>query len=289
MRRLLGTIGILLIASACAGPPAEPPGTASTAPTPTASSSTTASPQSSPPNARQITVQVWFVHAGKLFVATRRQDFQPAVGRLSLEALLAGPTEAERRAGLATAIPEGASLSGLTIRNGVATVNLSLDFAIDKTARLEDLRLAQVVYTLTQFSTVKSVTFQVNGQTIQEFGSHPQSLARPQTRRDYDELLPAIVVTSPAIGASVSSPVLVKGTANVFEATVSLRILDASGRQIARTFTTATCGTGCRGDYAKKVGFSVSSKQDGTIEVFEASAQDGRAINVVKIPVTLLP
>jgi hypothetical protein len=81
----------------------------------------------------------------------------------------------------------------------------------------------------------------------------------------------------------------VQGTANVFEATVSLRILDSGGREIARTFTTATCGTGCRGRYSKSVRFSVSSEQPGTIEVFEESAEDGRPINVVTIPVMLRP
>ncbi|HEV8420131.1 MAG TPA: Gmad2 immunoglobulin-like domain-containing protein [Actinomycetota bacterium] len=70
---------------------------------------------------------------------------------------------------------------------------------------------------------------------------------------------------------------------------MSLRILDENGKEIAHTFTTATCGTGCRGDYSVSVPFNVDHEQRGTIEVFESSAQDGSAINVVAIPVTLLP
>lgn len=99
----------------------------------------------------------------------------------------------------------------------------------------------------------------------------------------------AIVVESPQPGASVSSPITISGTADVFEATVSIRILDAAGNEIARTFTTATCGTGCRGDYRKSVSFEVDSEQPGTIEVFEESAEDGSAINVVTLDVTLVP
>ncbi|MGH2734675.1 MAG: Gmad2 immunoglobulin-like domain-containing protein, partial [Actinomycetota bacterium] len=70
---------------------------------------------------------------------------------------------------------------------------------------------------------------------------------------------------------------------------VSIRILDSNGKQLARTFTTATCGTGCRGDYAKKVSFSVDKAQPGIVEVFEESAEDGRPIHVVRVPVTLQP
>jgi len=89
------------------------------------------------------------------------------------------------------------------------------------------------------------------------------------------------------IGASVGSPVEVSGTADVFEATVSLRILDADGNEIASGCTTATCGPGCRGTYRTTLAFHVDHDQSGTAEVFEASAENGQPINVVDIPVTL--
>ena len=79
------------------------------------------------------------------------------------------------------------------------------------------------------------------------------------------------------------------GTADVFEATVSVRILDSAGHEIARTFTTATCGTGCRGDYSVTIAYSVPRTQPGTIVVFESSAKDGQPVNVQQIPVTLAP
>ena len=94
---------------------------------------------------------------------------------------------------------------------------------------------------------------------------------------------------SPSIGDLIHSPVTVGGTADVFEATVSVRILDGSGNEIAHTFTQATCGTGCRGDYSTAVSYDVGSEQQGTVEVFETSAKDGSRINVVDIPVTLTP
>jgi hypothetical protein len=99
---------------------------------------------------------------------------------------------------------------------------------------------------------------------------------------------PAIVVTSPRSGDEVTTPVSIEGNADVFEATVSIDILDSAGKPIVRTFTTASCGTGCRGTFSKAVPFTVGTTQPGTIRVYESSAEDGKPINVVDIPVTLV-
>ncbi len=101
--------------------------------------------------------------------------------------------------------------------------------------------------------------------------------------------LPPIAVALPIAGTVVHSPIAITGTANVFEATVSIRVLDANGEVIAQAFTTATCGTGCRGDFSTKVEVPIDAEQPGTIQVFESSAQDGSMTNTVEIPVTLAP
>ena len=79
----------------------------------------------------------------------------------------------------------------------------------------------------------------------------------------------------------------ISGTANVFEAVVSIAVLDEHGHTVASTFTMATCGTGCRGTYSTDVRYDVGTTQPGTIRVYEVSAMDGSQINVVDIPVTL--
>ncbi|HWL64650.1 MAG TPA: Gmad2 immunoglobulin-like domain-containing protein [Actinomycetota bacterium] len=98
-----------------------------------------------------------------------------------------------------------------------------------------------------------------------------------------------IEVTSPAQGDEVTSPLIVTGTANVFEATVSYQLVDGSGNEITKGFTTASCGTGCRGDYSKKIRFTVDEPTEATLEVFESSAEDGTALHVVRVSLTLLP
>jgi len=100
---------------------------------------------------------------------------------------------------------------------------------------------------------------------------------------------PPIVVRTPRADDRVSSPVTVAGTADVFEATVSIRILDEDGQELASGFATATCGSGCRGRYSTEMFFFVDRRQPGTIEVFEASAEDGSQLFLVRIPVTLVP
>jgi hypothetical protein len=100
---------------------------------------------------------------------------------------------------------------------------------------------------------------------------------------------PAIVVTSPMPGDVVSTPVTIEGTANVFEGTVRIRMVDAINNRIVDTFTTATCGSGCEGTFSASVEFSVAEEQQGEIIVFEEDAETGKPRNTVRIPVTLLP
>lgn len=294
-------VALALLASACGGarsgslgpvgggsptpsPTEQPTGPGPTIPSPGRTPGGTPSP------GRTATFEVWFVYGDRLFVTRRTEPFDPGVARQAISALLEGPTEAERAAGVATAIPAGTRLLDVSLSDdGVLTVDLSGEFAAPGSSLEERLRLAQVVHTATQFRTVKGVAFRVDGQPVEVFGSHGIVLDRPQTRRDYLGVFPQILVESPVIGQTVPNPVTVSGVANVFEATVSLRILDAGGREVARTFTTATCGTGCWGDYSVAVDYRVDSDQPGVIEVFESSAEDGSPLHVVRIPVTLTP
>ncbi len=100
---------------------------------------------------------------------------------------------------------------------------------------------------------------------------------------------PAIVVETPAAGAAVESPVTVAGTADVFEATVTVVVRDRGGNELARDFTTATCGTGCRGEYSIELPFSVEEEQPGTIVVQDEDASGaGAPPHVAELPVVLV-
>lgn len=206
-----------------------------------------------------------------------------------MEELLARPNEFESNAGVTTAVPAGIELLGLTISNKVATVDLSEGFGSGGGSTGELLSVAQVVYTLTQFPTVEGVLFEVEGKRLKRTPGHGILLSGPQTRRDWRDQLPAILVTEPAMSDQISSPVRVEGTADVFEATVQMRLLDAAGNRLVRAFTTASCGSGCRGDFSHELSFEVDREQHGVLEVWWDSPEDGSREGVVRIEVTLLP
>lgn len=298
MKRLLVlTAAIGLLAAACAEsgpgglgpvPTTEPPASPSPTASPTGDEPGEPSPTPTPTEAETMTYEVWFASGdGWMFLTHRTEPSDPAVGRASLLALLAGPNELERSAGVSSTVPDGTELLGLSIDDGTATVDLSGEFESGGGSLSVMMRLGQLVYTLTQFPTVDGVLLELDGEPVEVFSGVGLVVDRPMTRRSFEDLLPPIVVESPTIGQEVSSPVTISGTANVFEATVSISIYDAEGNEIVRTFTTATCGTGCRGTYSEAVRFEVDETQPGVIEVYESSAEDGSKLHVVRIDVVL--
>ncbi|MFC0006370.1 Gmad2 immunoglobulin-like domain-containing protein [Micromonospora siamensis] len=241
-----------------------PRGSTPTGSTPTGSASTGSAPDGT------VTVQLWLVRDGRLSPATRTRPQTPATSALALDELAAGPSAAEASAGLTSVVPEGVRM--VRINDGTATVAAPPAFTDGPVATVR-LRRAQVVWTLTQFPAVRRV----------DLGDG----RAPTGRADYADLLPPIVVTGPSIGQQVGSPVTVTGTAQVFEATVSVRVLDRDGHVIGAGFTTATCGTGCRGDYRVAVRYRLAATGPGSVEAYEVSARDGSRINVVSVPVLL--
>lgn len=96
-------------------------------------------------------------------------------------------------------------------------------------------------------------------------------------------------MTSPLPDTQIVSPVAIRGTADVFEGAVSIRLLDSNGQELAATNVQASCGTGCRGKFAANLAFFTPASQPGALEVFEISPKDGSIRNLVRVPVTLVP
>ncbi|MDX6505461.1 MAG: hypothetical protein QOG06_105 [Gaiellaceae bacterium] len=237
-----------------------------------------------------LSLEVWFANHDGLVAVHRTHEPTRLVATAAVNALLAGPSAPERAAGLVSAVPSGTRLLGISIRSGIATVDLTSEYQSGGGSLSMQMRLGQVVYTLTQFPTVQKVRFSLDGSPVNVFSSEGIVLDHPVGRADYGNLLPPIDVAQPAAGDRVTSPVTVSGTANVFEANVSVEILNAHGKVVGRTFTTASCGTGCRGSYSAAITFRVAKAQPGTIVVHDDDAAGtGKAPNSVRIPVTLAP
>ena len=204
-----------------------------------------------------------------------------AVAKAAMTALLGGPkgAELETSPAMYTSIPDETRLLDITIKNGVATVNLSTEFKGAAASFQGGTATAQVVYTVTQFPTVELVRIEIDG--VASGGALGRS--------DFQWILPAIFVDRPAWGASAGNPVRLSGIANVFEAQFRVQVLDGDGNLLADEPVTASCGTGCWGSFNTRVGYGLAKAQYGTLRVFEPSAKDGSPINVTEYRVWLTP
>jgi hypothetical protein len=232
-----------------------------------------------------------FVDNAGLAPVLRQVPTTKAVGAAAVRALLEGPNEAElgARPAMYTVIPEGTRLLGLRIDHGIATVNLSREFEGGGGTASILGRLAQVVFTLTQFPTIEGVKFELDGEPVTVFSGEGIALDEPVSREDYYDQLPAVYIERPAWGGVPNNPARFIGLANVFEATFQVRLLDEDGRSLADGIVNATCGTGCWGTFDESIPYNVPHAQWGTIQVYVLSAKDGSVENLTEYPVWLRP
>ncbi|MCW2964129.1 MAG: Spore germination protein-like protein [Actinomycetia bacterium] len=147
-----------------------------------------------------------------------------------------------------------------SIVGGTATV--ALDHATQDQA-------AEIVYTLTQFSTVQRVD--VGGR-------------KGLTRDDFASYVPPIFVEVPAAGANVPGTFHVSGTASVFEATLVVQLV-RNGKVIEKRSVTASEGAPGRGTFDTTFNATPGAL---TVAAFSPSAADGTPQHEVDVPVTVL-
>ena len=132
---------------------------------------------------RESSVVVYFTR-GEHFTTARRD----AAGRDPLEAALAalaaGPTQDERARGFRTSVPRGTAFLGVEVRDRVAVVNLSAAFARGGGAVSVNGRLAQLVFTATEFAHVNGVRLALDGKLVDEI--RRVAVDRPLRRPDFD-------------------------------------------------------------------------------------------------------
>ena len=285
---LLAAVSGAAFVAACGGSgggsASTPVATATSAATPSASPPP-ASPSPSPTTAGTTTAALYFLRGEELGVAERRVPLTTRPATAALEALLAGPTAAERTAGLTSAIPQGTSLLDLSIDGTTARVDLSARFAAGGGSLSMQARVAQIVYTLTRFPTIKAVDFMLEGSAVDALGGEGLILDSGQTRAAWRSFEPAIFVERPGVGAALTSPFTLGGTASVFEGTFTALLLDAGGGELARATVQASRGAPGRGRYRQSIPFDTSAAR-GALIVYSQSMEDGSHQNEVRIPVT---
>lgn len=281
MTRWIGPalVVLALVVTACGGDDdGGDSSTTSAAPTTTGAPETTAVP------AEQAEVAVYFVRDEAVATAGRAVA-TPAVARGALEALLAGPDDLEAGIGMTTAIPAGTELLDVDVADGVATVDLSGTFAAGGGSLSMQLRVAQVVFTLTQFPTVDTVDLRLDGEAVEAIGGEGVP-ATDLDRGDVEGVTPIVLVESPTPGATVTGPFEVSGTSNTFEANVRYELTAEDGTVLDEGFTTATAGTGTWGTFAVTVDPG-GATGPATLVAFQTDEATGGRADVYEVPLVL--
>jgi hypothetical protein len=265
VRRVFLLVALAVVAAGCgkSSDSARAPSTSTSASPTTTTTSATATATTtgaSTTTPADVAIRVYLVRDGRVAPVRRLVPATRAVGQAAVDALTQGPTASERAGGLSTALGL-LRPSGLTISDGEADLG-------DLT-HVSQLAEGQIVYTLTQFPTVRKVRI---GDDVLD-------------RSDLEAVTPVILVESPLPGDAVASPIRVRGTSNTFEAT--MRVEARRGTEVLAAETvTASSGSGQRGTFDATLDVAAAPGPI-TLVAFEPSAEDGRPLHTVRIPLTL--
>ena len=261
--------------------PTTPSPADTTSPTASSSATTSASPTSS----TTLQLSVYFMSGGKIAAGHRTVLKTKAVATVAIRQLLDGPTDAEDSAGFTTALPPGASVRSIRVTDGIARVSLDAEILQlgQSNPEAEMAALAQLTFTLTQFPTVTGVEFSSGDARIAHVDGSDVDFTKPVGRADFESLAPAILIESPCVGDSAGSPLVVSGSADAFEASFKIELLDGSGKTLAKQPVTATSGSGTRGTFQTSIPFTTSAGT-GTLVAYELSQETGSRIHEVRVP-----
>ncbi|MCL6558390.1 MAG: GerMN domain-containing protein [Firmicutes bacterium] len=240
-----------------------------------------------PPGITPVAVYYLKMTARDLYLVREVHEVQrtPALARAALQELISG---APKTPGAYRVLPEETKILGITVKQGLATVDFSKEVLWANVGSAgEALGIQSIVNTLTEFPSIKKVAFRVEGkldEAAMNWWGHVGLYGQP-FKRDLSEVYePVIWVYRPQPGQRVTSPLIVTGSARVFEATVQVRLLDGEKRVITSASGMATAGAPERGEFTIKLEFKPPKTDKGYLEVFWPSPKDGSPLDVVRIP-----
>ena len=110
----------------------------------------------------------------------------PFIFSSSIPPAIKGPNSSEAAKGYKSLIPSGTRLLSASVRDGIAYLNFSEDFEFNYVGVDGYLgQLMQIVYTATEFSTVKGVQFLIEGQKKEYLGSEGVWIGTPLARNSF--------------------------------------------------------------------------------------------------------
>ncbi|MDO8363347.1 MAG: GerMN domain-containing protein [Actinomycetota bacterium] len=249
------------------------------------SGATTSEPTSTTQPLAAEPVLVYFLAGELLHVGGRLVP--AATPAAAVEALLAGPTADERADGLVSLVPAGTRLLGLVVDGNEAVVDLSAEFNSGGGSLSVTGRVAQVVYTVTHFAGIDTVRFSIDGSIVTELTGEGLDVTAVH-RLDLVDMAPFILLETPWDGQEVSSPIVVTGMSNTFEAQVNYEVLSPAGAVLAEGWFMATSGTGTWGTFdATLAPLPAGTTGEVVVRLFEVSPENGQHVSVHEVTVRL--
>jgi spore germination protein GerM len=106
----------------------------------------------------------------------------------AMKELLKGPTEEEKKNGFSTSLNENTRILNLSIEGDTVNLDFSKDVEEGGGTLLMETRIAQIVYTSTQFPGIERVRFLIEGKTINYFSGEGITIVeKPISREDLKE------------------------------------------------------------------------------------------------------
>ncbi len=231
MRRgIVSQMVCVFVLAACGGTTTDP-----TAPPPTSPPTQTLPPPTQPPVIHEAhAVSSYLIGqvadgSGPYLVPLHRllmPEVEPSVTE-AVDMVLKGETFTEAGMGVSTEIPRDTELLGVTVADGLATIDLSGQFDDGSGSMSMRARLAQVVYTATQFDDIERVALAIESLPVTAFSAEGIDLSDPMDRETFADLRNPVFVEAPAWGELVGAQFTVAGvtTADV----VSCALVDWDG------------------------------------------------------------
>lgn len=139
---------------------------------------------------RFLEFRVALVRRGRIAYVARETFTRVGDAETAVRSLLTGPLPEERRVGIRTEIPLTTGFLGVSVVEGIATVDLTQEFQQAGSSISFLLRVAQVVYTLAALEDVVAVRFAVDGGFVNVPTDHGRPEAAPVGINDYDRFRP---------------------------------------------------------------------------------------------------
>jgi len=245
----------------------------------TPSTASAAAPASGPTTE----LPIFFVRDGKLGVARRQVPADANIVNNALNALLGGPTQNETQAGLSTAIPDLTQVHSTGLMGDVLVVDLSGSFSALGPQFSSELRVAQIVYTVSVFPV--RVLFQIDGQPARAIGGFilPD---RPVTRDDFASWAPPVLVETIGPDETLTPTTPISGSTAAAGTGVGIRVTDAAGNVVYEGTTLSAKGRGARHAFQTAAPFT-AAPGPGTLTVSELNPAPFTQPLVLTIPVRL--